>query len=375
MYRRWQELEPYLPDDVREGRSRSCATRTAFRPRSWTRAARCSTGSRPTSSRRSRTARAASAAEARPRRRGGAAGASARARPRGSWSSTALLAVIVRARSPEVEDWPSTRSTISRTVLTPRQAKGLEFDQVVVVEPQLVEAEGGRSRVARALRRAHAADEDARRRARAAAARRPIRADLGDGDAVRRAERAPGAIRRSVSQILGADLTGVYHPGSFALGGGDAASDCDFLAVTTVPLGDAEEPALRGLHQEIPDWPSMATTSRARTRRRAELTTLAKLDEPWLYVNRGGREMEWSPHCNTADVRWVLVNGPVVLAGADPRTFACDVPAAVLQKAMRPQIESFLVDLGTWASFDVSWTSDTRSRRAAGCSTRSNRAR
>ena len=160
-----------------------------------------------------------------------------------------------------------------------------------------------------------------------------------------------------VSSILGADLTGVYLTGSFALGGGDAASDCDFLTVTSLPVGDAEERALRGLHEEIPGWPSYwAYNFEGSYAPRADLTTLAKLGAPWLYVNRGGREMEWSPHCNTADVRWVLVNRPVVLAGADPRTFACDVPAAVLQKTMRPQIESFLVDLGTWASFDVSWT-------------------
>ena len=57
-YGRWQELEPYLPDDV-EVRSRSCGTRTACRRRSWSSRCRCSTGSRPTSSRRSRIGRAA----------------------------------------------------------------------------------------------------------------------------------------------------------------------------------------------------------------------------------------------------------------------------------------------------------------------------
>ena len=43
----------------RDGRSRSCATRTACRPRSWTSRCRCSIGSRRTSSRRSPTAGAA----------------------------------------------------------------------------------------------------------------------------------------------------------------------------------------------------------------------------------------------------------------------------------------------------------------------------
>jgi Aminoglycoside adenylyltransferase, C-terminal domain len=160
-----------------------------------------------------------------------------------------------------------------------------------------------------------------------------------------------------ISSILGANLTGVYLTGSFALGDGDAASDCDFLAVTGVRPGGDDERALRDLHAEIPGWPSYwAYNFEGSYAPQADLTTLGTLGEPWLYVNRGGREMEWSPHCNTADVRWVLVNRPAVLAGPDPRTLACDVPAAVLQETMRPLLENFLIELGTWASFDVSWT-------------------
>ena len=160
-----------------------------------------------------------------------------------------------------------------------------------------------------------------------------------------------------VSSILGANLIGVYLTGSFALGGGDAASDCDFVTVTADRLGSGEERAIGGLHEEIPGWPSYwAYNLEGSYAPQADLTTLATSGQPWLYVDRGSREMEWSAHCNTADVRWVLVNRPLVLAGTDPRTFVCDVPAEVLQAKMRPQIESFLTDLGTWASFDVSWT-------------------
>jgi hypothetical protein len=160
-----------------------------------------------------------------------------------------------------------------------------------------------------------------------------------------------------ISSILGANLTGVYLGGSFALGDGDAASDCDFLVLTDARVDGVEEQALRGLHEEIPGWPSYwAYNFEGSYAPRADVTTLETLGQFWLYVNRGGREMEWSPHCNTADVRWVLVNRPLVLAGTDPRALACDVPAAFLQASMRPQIESFLVDLRTWASFDVSWT-------------------
>ena len=160
-----------------------------------------------------------------------------------------------------------------------------------------------------------------------------------------------------VSAILDVRLVGIYLTGSFALAAGDAASDCDFLAVTDGDVNSGEECALRGLHEEMPSWPSYwASNFEGSYAPQTDLGTLAALGRPWLYVNRGSREMERSPHCNTEDVRWVLGNRPFVLAGVDPRAFVCEVPPAVLQTKMRPQIENFLVDLKTWASFDISWT-------------------
>jgi Domain of unknown function (DUF4111) len=127
--------------------------------------------------------------------------------------------------------------------------------------------------------------------------------------------------------------------------------------VTDGALSRDEERALRQLHEEIPDWPGYwATNLEGSYAPRADLETLAALGRPWLFVNRGHRDMEWSPHCNTEDVRWVVVNRPAVLAGADPREFCCDVPAAVLQAAMRLQIANLLDDVKTWAPFDVIWT-------------------
>jgi len=167
-------------------------------------------------------------------------------------------------------------------------------------------------------------------------------------------------LTRFVAQIrliVGVKLVGVYLTGSFALGGGDAASDCDFLAVTNGVLGREEERGLRRLHEEIPNWPSYwAHNLEGSYAPKSDLQALAALGKPWLYVNRGGREMEWSPHCNTEDVRWVLRNRPLILAGTDPREFVCDVPAALLQAKMRPQIQNFLIDLRTWATFDIGWT-------------------
>ena len=159
------------------------------------------------------------------------------------------------------------------------------------------------------------------------------------------------------SSILGKNLTGVYLTGSFALGAGDSSSDCDFLVVTGRRVDAEEEQALRELHGEVLDWPGYwAFNLEGSYAPRADLATLDALGRPWLYVNRGGREMEWSPHDNAVDVRWVFANRSPVLAGAQPREFACDVPGEVLQEAARPLIAGFLNDLRTWAPFDISWT-------------------
>ena len=157
--------------------------------------------------------------------------------------------------------------------------------------------------------------------------------------------------------ILELDLVGVYLTGSFALGGGDAASDCDFIVVTTERVGDEHEHALRQLHAEIPAWPGYwAFNFEGSYAPKADLQTLAAIGRPWLYVNRGGRELEWSAHCNTEDVRWVLRERPLILEGADPHDFVCEVPTVALQRRMRAQIENFLNDLVTWTTFEISWT-------------------
>jgi Nucleotidyltransferase domain len=70
--------------------------------------------------------------------------------------------------------------------------------------------------------------------------------------------------------LLGANLVGIYLTGSFALDGGDAASDCDFLVVTVGPADPETEQELRRLPQgDLPVRPGYwRTTSRAHTHRR-----------------------------------------------------------------------------------------------------------
>jgi hypothetical protein len=166
-------------------------------------------------------------------------------------------------------------------------------------------------------------------------------------------------LERFVARVssISADLTGIYITGSFALGAGDASSDCDFVVVTGRRVDAEQERALRELHDEILGWPGYwAYNLEGSYAPRADLATLETLGRPWLFVPRGHREMQWSPHCNAADVRWVLFNRSPVLVGRHPREFACDVPPAVLQEAARPLIAGFLDDLRTWASFEISWT-------------------
>ena len=87
----------------------------------------------------------------------------------------------------------------------------------------------------------------------------------------------------------------------------------------------------------------------------ADLATLAALGERWLYVDRGHREMDWSTHCNTEDVRWTLRERGLTLAGPDPKELVPEVPPEALRSSTRPLIESFLPDLFTWISFDNAW--------------------
>jgi predicted nucleotidyltransferase len=159
-----------------------------------------------------------------------------------------------------------------------------------------------------------------------------------------------------VRSILGDNFVGAYLTGSFALGGADLQSDCDFLVVTESRVTTGQERALRELHDEIPTRPGYWTHNlEGSYAPRAELETLAALGKRWLYIDRGWRQMQWKPHCNTEDVRWTLREHGIVLGGPNPRELVHEVPREALRNKMRQSIQSFLPDLFTWISFDVAW--------------------
>jgi len=160
-----------------------------------------------------------------------------------------------------------------------------------------------------------------------------------------------------VESFLGDNFVGAYLTGSFALGAGDLHSDCDFLIVIDDRLTSAQERALRELHDEIPTRPGHWTHHlEGSYAPRAELETLASLDRPWLYIDHGWREMQWSTHCNTEHTRWTLREHGIALAGPEPRGLVGEVPADALRQRMRQLIESFLPDLFSWTGFDIAWS-------------------
>lgn len=156
--------------------------------------------------------------------------------------------------------------------------------------------------------------------------------------------------------ILDTNMVGAYLQGSFAVGDADVHSDCDFLVPVHGPITSEQEAGLRALHDEMPTrnghWNKHLEGSYPPVH---ELRSLDGLGKPWLYIDHGWREMQWSTHCNTEVVRWTLGEHGVILAGPDPQTLLDPVPAEVLQERMRETIPTALADMLSWISLDVAW--------------------
>ncbi|MDI9887023.1 DUF4111 domain-containing protein [Streptomyces sp. HNM0645] len=161
----------------------------------------------------------------------------------------------------------------------------------------------------------------------------------------------------AVRDLLGDTFVGAYVQGSFALGAGDAHSDCDFIVATTeLPRGDAET-ELRRLHDGIPARPGFWTQhiegSYADT---ASLRDAGGLGVPWLFCDHGHRELIWDTHCNNLHTRWILRNHGITLAGPPIADLVDEVPPDALRAAMRADLPEVLRGIRTWASFDLAWT-------------------
>lgn len=160
----------------------------------------------------------------------------------------------------------------------------------------------------------------------------------------------------SARSILGDNFVGAYVTGSFALGAGDAHSDCDFQIVAREPLSSEQELALRAFHDEIPTRPGYwARNIEGSYALLADLATIDALNREWLFVDRGHREMEWSTHCNREEHRWTLRERGIVLAGPEPRTFVSEVPADLLRARMVEYIRPYIPEFLEWMTFDIVW--------------------
>jgi predicted nucleotidyltransferase len=139
-------------------------------------------------------------------------------------------------------------------------------------------------------------------------------------------------LAQAVRAVLGEDLAGVYLKGSFALGTGDIHSDVDFLVVSHSRLDAVQEAAIRDLHRVLPDheehWSHNLEGSYASL---DDLRQRADPGTPWLYVDNGSRDMEWSAHDNTELFRWVLHERAMTILGPPPESIVDDVPPLVLR--------------------------------------------
>ena len=163
-------------------------------------------------------------------------------------------------------------------------------------------------------------------------------------------------LTEQAAEILRGNFVGAYLQGSFAVGDADMHSDCDFLIPVHGPITADQEAALRALHAEIPTrpghWPHHLEGSYPN---KDELRTLDGLGRPWLYIDHGWREMQWSTHCNTEVVRWTLRECGVALTGPDPIELVDPVGGEVLAARMREYARTFLPDLCSWISLDIAW--------------------
>lgn len=160
-----------------------------------------------------------------------------------------------------------------------------------------------------------------------------------------------------VGAVLGDALVGSYLQGSFALGGGDAQSDADVVVVLTAPPTAEQEAGLRRLHEGIPDRPGIWHRNlEGSYADRTSLRSLDGLGTPWLFNDRGHRELEWSDHDNSVHVRWILRHHGVRIVGPPVTQVVDDVPAAAMREEAARELAGLLDGIRSWADLGHAWT-------------------
>lgn len=163
-------------------------------------------------------------------------------------------------------------------------------------------------------------------------------------------------LTEKTSEILDDNFVGLYLQGSIALGAVDMQSDCDFIVVIKHQLTSDQEKHLRQLHDEIPTryghWNHHIEGSYIP---QDELKNLSSLGKKWLFIDHGSREMEWSTHCNSEVVRWILREHGVTIIGPNLKKLIDKVEPELLRSRMRKEINKFLQDMLTWMGLESPW--------------------
>ena len=136
-----------------------------------------------------------------------------------------------------------------------------------------------------------------------------------------------------VQRTLPDDFVAVYLQGSFAVGGFDRHSDCDFIVVVNQELSDSQHRSLQAMHERIYDleseWARHLEGSYFPT---AVLRDYAQSGTELWYLDNGSRVLVRSHHDNTVAVRWILREKGVALAGPPPTALIGPIPSEVLRR-------------------------------------------
>jgi predicted nucleotidyltransferase len=143
----------------------------------------------------------------------------------------------------------------------------------------------------------------------------------------------------SLQQALRDEFVGAYLQGSFAVGGFDEHSDCDFAIVTNQDLLDSQLRNLQGIHKHIfnldMEWAKHMEGSYFP---KTILRDYARSDSDLWYLDNGHSKLERSNHCNKIVVRWILREKGVVLTGPEPSALIEPIPLSVLRRAILQSI-------------------------------------
>jgi len=146
---------------------------------------------------------------------------------------------------------------------------------------------------------------------------------------------------------LSNNFVGLYLLGSLAIGDFDLTSDVDFMIVTNEELSDHELQLVQASHTELIShdtrWVKHLEYSLFSLRKLSELSSPyrpdglrnATADRQLWYFDNGASTMERSDHDNTRVTRWTLRNKSRAVLGAEPATFAPDIPADDLRREIQ----------------------------------------